>query len=60
MSHLSHNDETCTYMPYLKKIQKIYKSRDTPIEVMSIFSPEICNFVISRIIDIDYTLIHNF
>ena len=35
-----------TVIPYLKKIQKIYKSRDTPLSPsdISIFSPEIIKF----------------
>ena len=35
-----------TVIPYLKKIQKIYESRDTPLcsADMSIFSPEISKF----------------
>ena len=37
-----------TVIPYLKKIQKIYKSRD-----ISVFSPEISKFVISRSTDIN-------
>ena len=32
-----------TAIPYLKKTQKIYKSRDTSLGI-SIFSPEICKF----------------
>ena len=32
-----------TAIPYLKKTQKIYKSRDTYLGI-SIFSPEICEF----------------
>ena len=35
-----------TIIPYLKKIQKIYESRDTPLSFaeISIFSPETCKF----------------
>ena len=35
-----------TVIPYLKKIQKIYESRDTPLTFadISIFSPEISTF----------------
>ena len=35
-----------TVIPYLKKIQKIYESRDTPLDSadISIFSPEISKF----------------
>ena len=35
-----------TVIPYLRKIQKIYKSRDTPLisADVSIFSPEISKF----------------
>ena len=34
LSHISQNDETLPYIviPYPKKIQKIYESRDTPLE----------------------------
>ena len=44
-----------TVIPYLKKIQKIYESRDT--------TSELCghqHFFISRNTDIDGILIHNF
>ena len=44
-----------TVIPYLKKIQKIYKSRD-----ISVFSPEISKFVISRSTDINWILMHHF
>ena len=37
-----------TVIPYLKKIQKIYNSRD-----ISVFSPEITKFVMSRNTDIN-------
>ena len=35
-----------TVIPYLKKIQKIYESRDTPLSSadISFFSPEISKF----------------
>ena len=39
-----------TVIPYIKKNQKIYKSRDT----------HTANFTISRNIDIDWILIYNF
>ena len=50
-----------TVIPYLKKIKKIYKSRDTPLTSadISIFPLEI-KFVISRNTDIDCILVHNF
>ena len=32
LSRISYNDETCTVIPYLKTIQKIYESRDTTPE----------------------------
>ena len=32
LSHISNNDETWHIAPYLKKIQKIYQSRDIPLE----------------------------
>ena len=42
---------------YIKKIQKIYKSRDTPLKACSIFYRKSENFVISRNTDIDWILI---
>ena len=49
-----------TVIPYLKKIQKIYESRDTPLDII-IFSLEIrASFAISRNTDIDFISIHNF
>ena len=49
-------------IPYLNEIQIIYESRDIPLSSadISIFSPEISNFVISRNKDIDFILVHNF
>ena len=44
-----------TVMPYLKKIQKLYKSHDT-----AFFHWKSATFVISRNADIDYILILNF
>ena len=32
LSHISYNDETWQLIPYLQEIQKIYESRDTPLE----------------------------
>ena len=51
-----------TVIPYLKKIQKIYESRDTPLRLadISIFPPEISKFCYIKNTDIDCILIHNF
>ena len=51
-----------TVIPYLKKIQKIYESRDTPVTSadISIFHWKSANFVISRNTDIDCILVHDF
>ena len=51
-----------TVIPCLKKIQKIYKSRDTHPEFFrsAFFRRKSANFVISRSTDIDCILIHNF
>ena len=50
-----------TVIPYLKKIQKIYKSRDTPFSSadISIFSPEINNFCYIKKYRYSCILIHN-
>ena len=48
-----------TVIPYPKKIQKIYESRDTPLE-FCIFYQKSANFTISRNTDIDCILIDNF
>ena len=52
----------CTVIPYLKKIPKICKLRDTPLEfaVISIISGKSAVFVISKTSDKDCILIHNF
>ena len=52
----------CTVIPYLKKIPKICKLRDTPLEfaVISIISGKSAAFVISKTSDKDCILIHNF
>ena len=52
-----------TVMPYLKKIQKIHKSRDTTFSVLptsSFFLWKSAIFVISGNTGIDYILMHNF
>ena len=51
-----------TVIPYLKKIQKIYESRDTPVTSadISIFHWKSANFVISRNTDKDCILVYNF
>ena len=52
-----------TVIPYLKKISKIFESRDThtPISAeISIFHRKPANFVISRNTDIDCILIRSF
>ena len=51
-----------TVAPYLKKIQKIYKPRDTPLQFsdISISYRKITNFALSRNTDIDCILIHCF
>ena len=53
----------CTVIPYLKKIPKIYQSRDTFPEfcwLPHFFTRNQQIFVISRNIDIDCILIHDF
>ena len=51
-------------IPYLKKIQKIYESRDTPspwvLLTSAFFHRKSENFVISRNTDVDCISIHNF
>ena len=49
-------------IPYLKKIQKVYESRGTPLNSadISIFHRKSANFVIARNTDKDWILIHNF
>ena len=49
-----------TVIPHLKKILKIYKSRDAALERSAFFHRESANFAISRNIGIDCILIHNF
>ena len=51
-----------TVIPCLKKIQKIYESRDTPSEfcISALFHRKSANFVISRNTDIECILLHNF
>ena len=52
-----------TVIPYLKNIQKTYKSYDVPLQVCGHQHFFIGNqqvFVISRNADIDYVLIYNF
>ena len=52
-----------TVMPYLKKIQNIFESRDTPPWVLltSVFIQQKSeNFVVSRNTNIDCILVHNF
>ena len=51
-----------TVTPYLKKIQKIYKSRDTSFSSANIriFHRKSATFVISRKTDVDCILTHNF
>ena len=50
-----------TVIPHLKKIQKIYQSRDTHVtHIQNFFYRKSGNFVISRNTDIDHILIHNF
>ena len=62
LSHISYNDETNTVIPYLKKIQKIYVSRDTPLQFFKseFFHWKSANFAISRNTGIDCNLINNF
>ena len=49
-----------TVISYVKKIQKIYESRDTPLDI-NIFLPEIsASFAISINTDIGSISIHNF
>ena len=58
-----HTYPTMMKLPYLKKIQKIYESRDTLLEfclTSAFFDRKSANFAISRNTDIDYILIHNF
>ena len=49
----------CTVIPYLKKIQKIYESRDTPLTStdISFFHQKPANFNISRNTDTDCILV---
>ena len=49
-------------IPYLKKIQKIYESRDTPWVLLTsaFFQRKSANFVTSRNTDIYCILVHNF
>ena len=49
-------------IPYLKKMKKTYKSRDTPLDFtdISIFHRKSATFAISRNVDIDCVFIHNF
>ena len=52
-----------TVIPQLKKIQKIYESRDTSPDIcwhQHFFHQESANFVISKNTDIDCILVHNF
>ena len=52
-----------TVIPYLKKIQKICKSRDTPPRLLltsAFFDRKSANFVISRNTGIDWILVHKF
>ena len=51
-----------TVIPFLIKIKKIYKSRDTPLisADFSMFHQNSEHFTISRNTDIDYIVIHNF
>ena len=51
-----------TVIPYLRKIQKICKSRDRPLISgdVSIFHRKSANFAISRNTDMYWILIHNF
>ena len=51
-----------TVIPYLKKIQRIYESRDTHLSSagISIFHRKSADFVILRNTDIDCILVHNF
>ena len=46
-----------TVIPYLRKIQKMYKSRDTPLE--HFFHRKSANFATSRNTHIDWILIDN-
>ena len=64
-THICHTYPTMmklgTVIPYLKKIQKIYESRDTPLEFcISIFSPDISKFWYINKTVIDCILIDNF
>ena len=49
-------------IPYLMKIQKIYESRDTPLNSAEIcdFHPKSANFATPRNTDIHCILVHNF
>ena len=51
-----------TVISYLKKIQKIYESRGTPLSSadISIFHWKSANFAVSKNADIDCILIHSF
>ena len=51
-----------TVIPYLKMIQKIYKSRDTSLEFpdISIFYKKSATFVVSKNTDIHSILTHSF
>ena len=51
-----------TIIPYLNKIQKIYESRDTPLEFcwhQQFFHWKSPDFAITRNTDIDCILVHN-
>ena len=49
-----------TVIPYLKKTQKIYESRDTPLDLCwnQLFYCKIANFAISENTNIDCILVH--
>ena len=51
-----------TVISYLKKIQKIYESRGTPLSSadINIFHWKSANFAVSKNADIDCILIHSF
>ena len=48
-----------TVIPYLKKIQKIFESRDVILK-SAFFHWKSANFVVPRNTDIDCILVHNF
>ena len=56
--------EDGTVIPYLKKIQKIKESRDTPLEFFCVtsvfFHCKSTNFAISENTNINRILVHNF